>query len=77
MGLAYLSCSAQFPCLVGLARARDNINKAANQSTVLKPYFAEVGLFHGACLFQLLSTVSMGWLGPETTSTNPQTNPQS
>ena len=59
MGLAYLSCSAQFPCLVGLARARDNINKAANQSTAVKPYFAEIGLFHGACLFELLSTVSM------------------
>ena len=58
MGLAYLSCSAQFPDLVGLARAQNNINKAANQSTVLKPYFAEIGLFHGACLFELFSTVS-------------------
>ena len=48
MGLACLSCSVQFPCLVGLARARDNINKAANQSTVVKPYFAEIGSFHGA-----------------------------
>ena len=59
MGLACLSCSVQFPCLVGLARARDNINKAANQSTVVKPYFAEIGSFHGACLFELLSAVSM------------------
>ena len=58
MGLAYLSCSAQFPDLVGLARARDNINKAANQSRVVKPYFAKIGFFHGACLFELFSTVS-------------------
>ena len=58
MGLAYLSCSAQFPYLVGLARARDNINKGGKPTTVVKPYFAEIGLFHGACLLELLSTVS-------------------
>ena len=58
MGLAYLSCSAQFPDLVGLARDEDSINKAAHQSTVVKPYFAKIGLFYGACLFELFSTVS-------------------
>ena len=47
MGLACLSCSAQFPDLVGLARARDNINNAANQSAVVKPHFSKIGLLVG------------------------------
>ena len=50
MGLAYLSCSAQFPYLLGLARARNNVQKATKQATVAKPYFAKIGVFNGLAL---------------------------
>ena len=55
---ALLSRSAPFSYLTGLDRARDNIKKVANQSTVVKPYLAKILFFDGACLFELLITVS-------------------
>ena len=59
MGLVYWSCSAQCPSVLGLARARDNVQKAPNQSTIVKPYLAKILFFDGACLLELLSTVSL------------------
>ena len=57
-GLPIWAVLAQFPYLLGLVRARDIVQKATNQSTVAKPYFAKIS-FDEACLFELLSTVSL------------------
>ena len=55
MRLAYLGCLIQFSSLLGLARARDIVQKATNQSTVAKPYFAKISSLMGLAHISLLT----------------------
>ena len=55
MGAAFLNCSSQFPCLLGLGKPGKRVQEAPSQPAVAKPHFAKIGFFDGAAFLSCSS----------------------
>ena len=55
MGAAFLNCSSQFPCLLGLGKPGKRVQEAPSQPAVAKPHLAKIGFFDGAAFLSCSS----------------------
>ena len=64
MGAAFLNCSSQFPCLLGLGKPGKRAQEAPSQPAVAKPHFAKIGFLDEAaflsCSSQFLCLLGRG-----------------